>query len=93
MSLEQRDAFYKTCLKDEKLLAFNGIPAEAAVPFVKMAEEFSQPLGRWQRVLPLARLVAHALPAKLMEKRTFDRCIKEAYEMSRYCQEILDRNP
>ena len=46
MSLEQRDAFYKTCLKDEKLLSFNGIPAEAAVPFVKMAEEFSQPLGR-----------------------------------------------
>ncbi|CAK9009438.1 Uncharacterized protein SCF082_LOCUS10286 [Durusdinium trenchii] len=58
------------------LVSSMGIPPEAAVPFLTMGEEF------------LRKIAPQAFPEKLMEKASLDRCMKEAYEMVRYAQEI-----
>ncbi|CAK9076325.1 unnamed protein product [Durusdinium trenchii] len=78
-SLKERDEFFLQCLADpamKPLVSSMGIPPEAAVPFLTMGEEF------------LRKIAPQAFPEKLMEKASLDRCMKEAYEMVRYAQEI-----
>eukprot|EP00913_Durusdinium_trenchii_P000323 g296.t1 len=102
-SLKERDEFFLQCLADpamKPLVSSMGIPPEAAVPFLTMGEEFlrkiapqafpeklMERLGREGRVQ--RRWSAPNLRVADWERKaSLDRCMKEAYEMVRYAQEI-----
>lgn len=78
LNLKQRDEFFMQCLSDPNPQPFvsQQIPADAAASFIKIAEEFA------------TKSAPQCFPPKFMEKSRFQKAMSEAYEMSKYIQEI-----